>query len=80
MYNIMYETSRQSRFYARNWIRGAGALGQPRGRVWGGRREEVQDGEQRYTVVDSFRYLTKLIKYCTVKKKKKDLTRELQSR
>ena len=35
----------------------------------GGRK--VQDGEQRYTVVDSFRYLTKLIKYCTVKKKKK---------
>ena len=36
----MYETSRQSRFDARYWIFGAGALGRPRGRVWGGRREE----------------------------------------
>jgi len=26
---------------------GAGALGRPRGRVWGGRR--VQDGDHRYT-------------------------------
>ena len=28
---------------------GAGALGRPRGMVWGGRREEVQDGEHMYT-------------------------------
>ena len=27
MYNIMYETSRQSRFDARYWMLGAGALG-----------------------------------------------------
>ena len=40
MYNIIYETSRQSRFYARYWMLGAGALGWPRGMVWGGRREE----------------------------------------
>ena len=40
MYNIMYETSRQSRFDARYWMLGAGALRWPRGRVWGGRREE----------------------------------------
>ena len=40
MYNIMYETSRQSRFDARYWMLGAGALGRPRGMVWGGRREE----------------------------------------
>ena len=40
MYNIMYETSHQSRFNARYWMLGAGALGRPRGRVWGGRREE----------------------------------------
>ena len=40
MYNIMFETSRQSRFDARNWMLGAGALGRPRGRVWGRRREE----------------------------------------
>ena len=32
--------SRQSRFDARYWMLGAGALGQPRGMVWGGRREE----------------------------------------
>ena len=40
MYNIIYETSRQSRFDARYWMLGAGALGPPRGMVWGGRREE----------------------------------------
>ena len=32
--------SRQSRFDAQYWMLGAGALGQPRGMVWGGRREE----------------------------------------
>ena len=40
MYNIIYETSRQSRFDAQYWMLGAGALGRPRGRVRGGRREE----------------------------------------
>ena len=40
MYNIIYETSRQSRFDARYRMLGAGALGRPRGIVWGGRREE----------------------------------------
>ena len=40
MYNIIYETSRQSRFDARYWMLGAGALGRPRGMVWGVRREE----------------------------------------
>jgi len=40
MYNIVYETSRQSRFDAWYWMLGAGALGRPRGMVWGGRREE----------------------------------------
>ena len=40
MYNIKYEMSRQSRFDARYWMLGVGALGQPRGMVWGGRREE----------------------------------------
>ena len=33
MYNIMYEMSRQSRFDARYWMLGAGALGRPRGMV-----------------------------------------------
>ena len=40
MYNIIYETSHQSRFDARYWKLGAGALGRPRGMVWGRRREE----------------------------------------
>ena len=39
MYNIIYETSHQSRFNARYWMLGAGALGRPRGMVWGGKRE-----------------------------------------
>ena len=41
---IRIETSRQSRFDAGYWMLGAGALGGPRGRVWGGRTEEGQDG------------------------------------
>ena len=40
MYNIIYEMSLQSRFDARYWMLGAGALGRPRGMVCGGRREE----------------------------------------
>ena len=36
----MYEMSCQSRFDTQYWIIGAGALGRPRGMVWGGRREE----------------------------------------
>ena len=40
MYNIIYEMRRQSRFDARYWMLGAGALGRPRRMVWGGRREE----------------------------------------
>ena len=36
----MYEMSRQFRFGARHWMLGAGALGRPRGMVWGGRRRE----------------------------------------
>ena len=47
--NIMYEMSCQSRFDARYWMLGAGALDDPEG--WngegGGRR--VQDGEHMYT-------------------------------
>ena len=35
----MYEMSCQSRFDARYWMFGAGALGRPRGMEWGGRRE-----------------------------------------
>ena len=32
--------SRQSKFDARYWMLGAGALGRPRGMVWGWRKEE----------------------------------------
>ena len=39
-YNIIYGMSRQSRFDARYWMFGAGALGRPRGMLWGRRREE----------------------------------------
>ena len=39
--------SNQSRFDARYWMLEAGALGRPRGMVWGRRR--VQDGEHMYT-------------------------------
>ena len=47
--NIMYETSCQSRFNARYWMLGAGALGQPRGMEWEGGGRRVQDGEHMYT-------------------------------
>jgi len=45
----MYEMSHQSRFDARYWMLGAGALGRPRGMVWGGRREEGSGWEHMYT-------------------------------
>ena len=48
MYNIMYETSRQSRFDARYWMLGAGALGRPRGRVGEGGGRRVHNGERGY--------------------------------
>ena len=65
----MYETSRQSRFNARCWMLGAGALGLPRGMVWGGRREDgggFRMGNTCIPVVDSFQHLAKLIQYCKV--------------
>ena len=40
MFNIIYEMSHQSRFNARYWMLGAGALGRLRGMVQGARREE----------------------------------------
>ena len=46
-YNIIYETSRQSRFDAQYWMLGAGALGRLIGMVWGGKR--IQDVEHMYT-------------------------------
>ena len=67
MYNIIYGTSRQSRFDARYWMLGAGALGRPRGMVM--RREEgggFRMGNTGIPVADSFRYLAKPIQYCKV--------------
>ena len=64
MYNIMYETSCQSRFDAGYWMLGAGALGRPRGRV--GEGGEFRMGNAGIPVADSFRYLAKPIQYCKV--------------
>ena len=60
----MYEMSRQSRFDARYWMLGAGALGRPRGRV--GEGGGFRMGNVGIPVADSFRYLAKLIQYCKV--------------
>ena len=49
MYNIIYEMSHESRFDARYWMLGAGALGRPRGRGGEGGGRRVQDGEHVYT-------------------------------
>ena len=43
MYNIMYETSCQSRFDARYWMLGAGALDDPEGGYGEGGGRRVQD-------------------------------------
>ena len=45
----MYEMSCQSRFDARYWMLGAGALGRPRGMEWEGGGRRVQDGEHMCT-------------------------------
>jgi len=69
MYNIRYEVSRQSRFNARYWMLGAGALGQPRGMVPGGRREEGSGwGTHVYLWWIHFDIMAKPIQYCKVKK------------
>ena len=49
MYNIMYEMSCQSRFDARYWMLGAGALGRLEGWYGEGGGRRVQDGEHMYT-------------------------------
>jgi len=67
MYNIIWETNRQSRFDARYWMLGAGALGRPRGMVWGRRREGGFRMERMCTpVVDSCWCMAKPIQYCKV--------------
>ena len=59
----------QSRFDARYWMLGAGALGRPRGMVLGGRREEEGLGSTCIPVADSFRCLAKLIQCLRFKNK-----------
>ena len=49
MYNIMYETSRQSRFDARYWMLGASNRDDPEGGYGEGGGRRVQDGEHGYT-------------------------------
>ena len=68
MYNIIYEMSRQSRFDARYWMLGAGALARPRGMVRGGRREEgsgwrihVDIWQNQYNIVKLKNKINKLL-------------------
>ena len=66
MYNIKYEMSCQSRFDAGYWMLGAGALGPPRGMVWGGRREEGSGWEThvylRHIHVDTWQNQYNIVK------------------
>jgi len=69
MWNVMYETRCQSRFNARCWMLRAGALGRPRGMIWGGRREEGSGWgthEKKIIIIP----ISFTIKYQNVKKKK----------
>ena len=60
--------SRLSRFDARYWMLGAGALGRPRGMVWGGRWEEDSGwGTHVYLWQIHFDIWQKPIQYCKVK-------------
>ena len=74
MYNIIYETSHQSRFDARYWMLGAGALGRPRGMVWGGRREEgLGWGTHVYLWWIHFDIWQNQYNYVKLKNKKKEM-------
>ena len=75
MYNIIYETSRQSRFDARYWMLGAGALGRPRGMVWGGRMEEGS-GWGTHVCLWQIHFDIWQNQYNTVKLKKKKVTKK----
>ena len=74
MCNTIYETSRQSRFNARYWMLGDGALGRPRGMVRGWRREEGSGWGTRVYLwwihVDIWQNQHNIVK---LKKKKKHL-------
>ena len=54
MYNIIYETSRQSRFDAQYWMLGAGHWDDPEGWYGEGGGRRVQDGDTCIPVADSF--------------------------
>ena len=75
MYNIIYETSHQSRFDTRYWMLGAGAVGRPRGMVWGGRREEGSGWGTRVYLwqihVDIWQNQYNIVKLNKIKFKKK---------
>ena len=78
MYNIINETSHQSRFDARYWMLGAGALGRPRAMAWGGRREEGSGWRTQVYLwwihADIWQNQNNIVKF---KKKKKLSTEEL---
>ena len=70
--------SRQSRFDARYWMLGAGALGRPRGMVWGGRREDGSGwGTHVYLWWIHFYIWQNQYNIVKLKKKKKEYTEEL---
>ena len=81
MYNIIYELSRQSRFDARYWMLGAGALGRPRGMVRGGRREEGSGRGTRVYLwqihVDIWQKQYNIVK---LKKKKRNFKKETKNK
>ena len=70
----MYEMSCQSRFDARYWMLGAGALGRPRGMVRGGRREEGSEWGTRVYLwwihVDVWQNQCNIVKLKNKKKRK----------
>ena len=78
----MYEMSCQSRFDARYWMLGAGALGRPRGMEWGGRREEgsgwrthVYLWQIHFDIWQNQYNIVKFKNYIKIKKKKKSPSR-----
>ena len=79
----MCETSCQSRFDARYWMLGAGALRRPRGMVWGGRREEGSGwGTHVYLWqihFDIWQYQYNIVKLKKKKKKKEKKAIQLKS-
>ena len=68
---------RQSRFDARYWMLAAGALGRPRGMVWGGRREEGSGWGTRVYLcwihADTWQNQYNIVKLKNKKKRKKYL-------